>query len=88
MVAYAYAAQYPNEVEELALHEAPIPGIGAVWEQIYTKFDFQIQRRQRRPRNSEFDSRTIWPSNFSVAFRKSRFDECLLIVLEVLGERT
>lgn len=36
MVAYAYAAQYPNEVERLALLEAPIPGVGAVWEQIYT----------------------------------------------------
>jgi pimeloyl-ACP methyl ester carboxylesterase len=36
MVAYAYAAQYPNEVEKLALLEAPIPGIGDVWEQIYT----------------------------------------------------
>lgn len=36
MVAYAYAAQYPGEVDRLALLEAPIPGIGAVWEQIYT----------------------------------------------------
>jgi pimeloyl-ACP methyl ester carboxylesterase len=36
MVAYAYAAQYPNEVEKLALLEAPIPGIGDVWEKIYT----------------------------------------------------
>jgi pimeloyl-ACP methyl ester carboxylesterase len=36
MVAYAYAAQYSNEVEKLALLEAPIPGVGAVWEQIYT----------------------------------------------------
>jgi pimeloyl-ACP methyl ester carboxylesterase len=36
MVAYAYAAQYPNEVEKLVLLEAPIPGIGEVWEQIYT----------------------------------------------------
>lgn len=36
MVAYAYAAQYPNEVEKLALLEAPIPGIGDVWQQIYT----------------------------------------------------
>ncbi len=35
MVAYAFAAQYPNEVEKLALLEAPIPGIGAVWEKIY-----------------------------------------------------
>jgi pimeloyl-ACP methyl ester carboxylesterase len=36
MVAYAYAAQYPNEVEKLALLEAPIPGIGDVWEKVYT----------------------------------------------------
>ncbi len=36
MVAYSYAAQYPGEVEKLALLEAPIPGIGAVWEQIYS----------------------------------------------------
>ncbi|MBC7932356.1 MAG: alpha/beta hydrolase [Rubrivivax sp.] len=36
MVTYAYAAQYPKEVERLALLEAPIPGVGAVWEQIYT----------------------------------------------------
>jgi pimeloyl-ACP methyl ester carboxylesterase len=35
MVAYAYAAQYPNEVEKLALLEAPIPGVGDVWEKIY-----------------------------------------------------
>jgi hypothetical protein len=28
-------------------------------------FDFQIQRR---PRDSEFGSRSTWPSNFSVAF--------------------
>ncbi|HKF94045.1 MAG TPA: alpha/beta hydrolase [Gammaproteobacteria bacterium] len=35
MVAYAYAAQYPNEVEKLALLEAPIPGIGDIWEKIY-----------------------------------------------------
>ena len=36
MVAYAYAAQYPNDVEKLALLEAPIPGIGDIWEKIYT----------------------------------------------------
>jgi pimeloyl-ACP methyl ester carboxylesterase len=35
MVAYAYAAQYPNEVSKLALLEAPIPGVGDVWEKIY-----------------------------------------------------
>ena len=36
MVAYAYAAQFPAEVEKLALLEAPIPGVGEVWEQIYS----------------------------------------------------
>jgi pimeloyl-ACP methyl ester carboxylesterase len=35
MVAYAYAAQYPNEINKLALLEAPIPGIGDVWGKIY-----------------------------------------------------
>jgi pimeloyl-ACP methyl ester carboxylesterase len=35
MVAYAYAAQYPSEVGKLALLEAPIPGIGEVWEKVY-----------------------------------------------------
>ncbi len=41
-------------------------------------FDFQIQGR---PRNSEVGSRSIWPSNFSLTFRKSRFDESLLIIM-------
>lgn len=36
MVAYAYAAQFPGEVEKLALLEAPIPGVGDVWEKVYT----------------------------------------------------
>ncbi len=36
MVAYSYAAQYPDEVEKLALLEAPIPGIGDVWEKVFT----------------------------------------------------
>src|SRR5437764_2103239 len=36
MVAYAYAARYANEVEKLALLEAPIPGIGEIWDKIYT----------------------------------------------------
>ena len=36
MVAYAYAAQFSNEVEKLALLEAPIPGIGDIWEKVYT----------------------------------------------------
>ena len=33
MVAYAYAAQYPNEVTKLALIDAPIPGVGP-WQQV------------------------------------------------------
>jgi pimeloyl-ACP methyl ester carboxylesterase len=36
MIAYAYAAQFPTEVTKLALLEAPIPGVGEVWEQIFT----------------------------------------------------
>jgi pimeloyl-ACP methyl ester carboxylesterase len=36
MVAYAYAAQYPDEVEKLALLEAPIPGVGDIWDKVYT----------------------------------------------------
>ena len=36
MVAYAYAAQYPDEVEKLALLEAPIPGVGDIWEKVFT----------------------------------------------------
>jgi pimeloyl-ACP methyl ester carboxylesterase len=36
MVAYAYAAQFPAEVKKLALMDAPIPGIGDIWEKIYT----------------------------------------------------
>jgi hypothetical protein len=48
-------------------------------------FDFQIPRR---PGNFEFGSRSIWPGNFSVAFRKSRFYEFLLIALDGLCEKT
>jgi pimeloyl-ACP methyl ester carboxylesterase len=36
MMAYSYAAQYPGEVEKLALLEAPIPGVGDIWEKVYT----------------------------------------------------
>ena len=36
MAAYAYAAQYPQEVQKLVLMDAPIPGIGEAWEKIYT----------------------------------------------------
>jgi pimeloyl-ACP methyl ester carboxylesterase len=36
MVAYAYVAQFSSEVRKLALLDAPIPGVGDVWEKIYT----------------------------------------------------
>jgi pimeloyl-ACP methyl ester carboxylesterase/quercetin dioxygenase-like cupin family protein len=36
MVAYAYAAQFPADVKKLALLDAPIPGVGDIWEKIYT----------------------------------------------------
>jgi len=36
MVAYSYAAQYPGEVERLALLEAPIPGIVDIWGKVFT----------------------------------------------------
>ena len=35
MAAYAYAAQYPDEVQKLVLMDAPIPGIGDVWDKAY-----------------------------------------------------
>jgi len=39
MVAYAYAAQFPDEVEKLAVMDAFLPGVGD-WEQIYNHPDF------------------------------------------------
>lgn len=36
MVAYAYAAQYPQEVKKVALLDALLPGIEPVWHQVYT----------------------------------------------------
>jgi pimeloyl-ACP methyl ester carboxylesterase len=36
MAAYAYAAQYPEEVQKLVLMDAPIPGVGDTWEKVYT----------------------------------------------------
>jgi pimeloyl-ACP methyl ester carboxylesterase len=36
MVAYAYAAQFENEVKKLALLDALLPGIEPVWQQIST----------------------------------------------------
>lgn len=36
MAAYAYAAQYPQEVQKLVLMDAPIPGIGDAWDKAYS----------------------------------------------------
>ncbi len=36
MVTYAYAAQYSSEVKKLVLMDAPIPGVGDMWQSIYT----------------------------------------------------
>lgn len=36
MVAYAYAAQYPDEVRKVALLDALLPGVEPVWHQVYT----------------------------------------------------
>lgn len=36
MVAYAYAAAYPEEVQKLAIMDAPIPGIEPTWTQVKT----------------------------------------------------
>lgn len=83
MVAYAYAAQYPNEVAKLALLEAPIPGIGAVWEQIYTNpvlwhFHFVsspialdlVKGRERTFLEHFWQSLSANPKSFSEAHRQ------------------
>jgi pimeloyl-ACP methyl ester carboxylesterase len=47
MVVYAYAAQFPNEVNKLALLDALIPGVEPVWSQVKAQawwFGFFIQR--------------------------------------------
>jgi len=36
MVAYAYAAQFENEVKKLALMDALIPGVEPIWTKLYT----------------------------------------------------
>jgi pimeloyl-ACP methyl ester carboxylesterase len=36
MVAYAYAAQYPDEVKKIALLDALLPGVEPVWHQVST----------------------------------------------------
>jgi len=36
MAVYAYAAQYPQEVQKLVLMDAPLPGIGEGWDKSYS----------------------------------------------------
>ncbi len=48
-------------------------------------FDLQIQRR---PWNSEFQSGSVRPGNFSVALHESSFDEFFLVIPDVLCKGT
>ena len=47
--------------------------------------DFRVQRRAG---NSEFRRRTFWAGNFPFTFRKSRFNNFSLLVLESVWQRT
>ena len=45
-------------------------------------------RVQRRAGNSEFRCRTFWACNFPFTFRKSRFNNFSLLILESVWQRT
>src|SRR6267378_6873452 len=48
MVAYAYAAQFPSDVEKLVVMDAFLPGVGG-WEAIYNRhMAFPVQRADTR----------------------------------------
>src|ERR1700752_2437579 len=47
--------------------------------------DFRVQRRAG---NSEFRCRTFWAGDFPFTFRKSRFDNFSLLILESVWQRT
>ena len=47
--------------------------------------DFRVQRRAG---NSEFRCRTFWACNFPFTFRKSRFNNLSLLILESVWQRT
>lgn len=42
MVAYTYAATYPEEVEKLAILEAPLPGVEPFWSLLLTREDLLL----------------------------------------------
>ena len=71
------------------LGNARILGVlrGGLPEGVFLYVELFDPQFQRRPVDSEFGSRTIWPRNFSRTLRKSRFDECLLMILESLREK-
>ena len=46
--------------------------------------DFRVQRRSG---NSEFRCRTFWAGNFPFTFRKSRFNNFSLLILESVRQR-
>src|ERR1700674_5125590 len=45
-------------------------------------------RVQRRAGNSEFRCRTFWAGHFPFTFRKSRFNNSSLLILESVWQRT
>jgi hypothetical protein len=45
-------------------------------------------RVQRRAGNSEFRCRAFWAGNFPFTFRKSRFNNLSLLILESVWQRT
>ncbi len=83
MVAYAYAAQYPNEVKKVALMDAMLPGIEPVWTQVTTAswhiafFEQSIAAALLEGREKEFLN-DFWPQHSGKnkdAFYKAETDE-------------
>lgn len=83
MVAYAYAAQYPNEVKKVALMDAMLPGIEPVWTRVTTAswhisfFEQSISAILMKGHEKEFLN-DFWPQHLGKnknAFYKAETDE-------------
>src|SRR5690349_687104 len=82
MVAYAYAAQFPNEVKKLALMDALLPGIEPVWSQVKSSawwfgfFSFPVSGRPVAGQEREFLT-GFWPivGHVKDPFTKDEVDE-------------
>ena len=82
MVAYAYAAQYPNEVKKLALMDALLPGIEPVWSQVkgsawwFGFFAFPVSGDMVAGQEREFLT-SFWPvvGHVNNSFTKDEVDE-------------